>query len=433
MASDGWDVLFPAKITTRGGPEANVYTEYEVTHLTCFVGGMYGLGGKLFGRDEDLETAKKLTDGCVWAYQMMPSGIMPEHAVVEACPSLDKCEFNETQWYDSLDPAKSWREEQLQMWIEAQEELRRSPKEPAKARTSPKESSREGLQKRAAVSGETKGSAPADEGSELPQSLREKLGMADAKSAAGGSAGKGAAKSSGWPDGDDDAQDTDYAGSVPTIPKQQAGRLKPSDVDDAEPPSARPQSHSEWVQQKLALEKLPRGFKAIQSPKYILRYVSGALVRQRMQRLTRARAGPRPSSRCGTCTASRATRAGWTRAGPCSRRRCGPRARRTPTAPLAACSTSSRPCSTRWRASGSPRRSSTTFCSLPSPPSSASTSGSSTPRRTPFACERAWRAGARVVLLYSGDVGLRGGRARALDYYIAATLFCTWSGTGRWR
>lgn len=113
MMMDDWGVLFPAKASTTGIPGGLKY-EYEAAHLTCFVGGMYGLGGKLFGRDKDIETAKKLTDGCVWAYQSTASDIMPDFAQVVPCPSLDKYEHNETRWWDGLDPFKEWRDEQAQ-------------------------------------------------------------------------------------------------------------------------------------------------------------------------------------------------------------------------------------------------------------------------------------------------------------------------------
>ena len=45
---------------------------------------------------EELETARKLTDGCVWAYQNTPSGIMPEIFHVEACPDPDSCTWEGT-------------------------------------------------------------------------------------------------------------------------------------------------------------------------------------------------------------------------------------------------------------------------------------------------------------------------------------------------
>lgn len=80
------------------------------THLTCFAGGMFGLGAKVFNRPEDLEIAEKLTDGCVWAYETTTTGIMPETFHVVPCEDRNHCEWNETKWWDELDPNRDWRE-----------------------------------------------------------------------------------------------------------------------------------------------------------------------------------------------------------------------------------------------------------------------------------------------------------------------------------
>lgn len=303
MMKDDWDVLFPAKVVTRGYPSNDLEPEYEITHLTCFIGGMYGLGGKLFGRPQDVENAKKLTDGCVWAYQSMASGIMPESARVVPCPTLDKCEFNETRWWDYLDPAKDWRDEQAQKWeAEQKEQKRAETEEIEKANT--KQQSEEGetepsgksadtgpkadnelsgnksssLGKRAAVpaNGQKKASntrlEDEDAGSELPQSLRDKLGKsvggqdAKPKTPTEGSASSSPDK----PLKDDSAgatdSDADSPPNVPALPKQRGG--KTSSFWD------KPQSHKEYVQHILEKDRLPPGFVAIPMGQYILRYAS---------------------------------------------------------------------------------------------------------------------------------------------------------------
>lgn len=58
-----------------------------MSHLTCFVGGMYALGSKVFNRPGDLDHARRLTNGCVWAYNITATGVMPEHFSVRRCPS----------------------------------------------------------------------------------------------------------------------------------------------------------------------------------------------------------------------------------------------------------------------------------------------------------------------------------------------------------
>lgn len=116
MVEGEWDALFTAKVSVTAPLKEDYDPKYEVTHLTCFIGGMYGLGGKIFGREQDIEIAKRLTDGCVWAYESMPSGLMPEHAYVAPCPTLEKCEFNETLWREKLDPGRDWREREIIRW-----------------------------------------------------------------------------------------------------------------------------------------------------------------------------------------------------------------------------------------------------------------------------------------------------------------------------
>jgi mannosyl-oligosaccharide alpha-1,2-mannosidase len=84
---------------------------YGGSHLTCFAGGMFALGAKLFDRKEDLDIAAKLTDGCVWAYETTASGIMPETFVAIPCEDRKECSWNETKWWDELDPNPEWRME----------------------------------------------------------------------------------------------------------------------------------------------------------------------------------------------------------------------------------------------------------------------------------------------------------------------------------
>ena len=124
-----WDLLFPARMTKYGSGTAAY--RYEVTHLTCFVGGMYGLGGRIFGREDDVEIAKKLTDTCVWAYESTTSGIMPEGAEILPCPTLKKCEFNQTAWYAELDPSAEWRDQEVEKWEAKHKASTSSSKKPS--------------------------------------------------------------------------------------------------------------------------------------------------------------------------------------------------------------------------------------------------------------------------------------------------------------
>ncbi|KAL6707347.1 hypothetical protein ACN47E_004126 [Coniothyrium glycines] len=105
------DVLFCGKLNV---PSSNDPTKVgdltgEYAHLTCFAGGMFGMGAKLFNRPEDLEIAKKLTEGCVYSYSMTPSGIMPESFEALPCESREHCDWNETAYWEILDPRSEVR------------------------------------------------------------------------------------------------------------------------------------------------------------------------------------------------------------------------------------------------------------------------------------------------------------------------------------
>lgn len=116
MAPGNPDILFSAKVTSPDHTDQKLSYEWEVTHLTCFLGGMFGLGGKIFGSPEDVEIGRKLADGCAWAYEVMPTGIMPEYSMVLPCAKADDCEWNKTAWYNAIDTDAAWRDQQLKQW-----------------------------------------------------------------------------------------------------------------------------------------------------------------------------------------------------------------------------------------------------------------------------------------------------------------------------
>lgn len=77
-------------------------------HLTCFVGGMVALAAKIFDRPDDLGVAEQLTDGCVWAYQQSPHGMMPEIFSYVPCGNIDEsqtgkaCKYSEEKWRSAV-------------------------------------------------------------------------------------------------------------------------------------------------------------------------------------------------------------------------------------------------------------------------------------------------------------------------------------------
>lgn len=122
MTKDDPDILFSAKLRVspdkNAHPSQKIVREYEVTHLTCFLGGMFAMGGKIFNSQEDLEVGRRLTDGCVWAYSSMPSGIMAEYAQVAPCQNTESCTWNETEWHLGIDPDGAFRETQIEAYME---------------------------------------------------------------------------------------------------------------------------------------------------------------------------------------------------------------------------------------------------------------------------------------------------------------------------
>jgi mannosyl-oligosaccharide alpha-1,2-mannosidase len=104
------DLLFSgnaALTSLQSIPIASI--EPQGQHLACFVAGMVGIGAKIFSRPDDLDVARRLVDGCVWAYNAMPSGLMPETFHLIACqvgtnaPSPpEKCVWTDDKWYEGI-------------------------------------------------------------------------------------------------------------------------------------------------------------------------------------------------------------------------------------------------------------------------------------------------------------------------------------------
>ncbi|PSN73239.1 seven-hairpin glycosidase [Corynespora cassiicola Philippines] len=71
----------------------------ESEHLSCFIGGLYALGGRLFDNEKYVDIGGKLARGCMYAYKSMPTGIMPERYNMVKCPGADPkkpCKFDDT-------------------------------------------------------------------------------------------------------------------------------------------------------------------------------------------------------------------------------------------------------------------------------------------------------------------------------------------------
>lgn len=83
------DMLASGAIRVDGGT-ANF--DPELTHLSCFAGGMFALGGKLFDQSDHITIGSKLASTCVWAYNASPAGIMPEASYLYPCTNATECE-----------------------------------------------------------------------------------------------------------------------------------------------------------------------------------------------------------------------------------------------------------------------------------------------------------------------------------------------------
>ncbi|RGP69847.1 mannosyl-oligosaccharide alpha-1,2-mannosidase [Fusarium longipes] len=301
IKDEGWDVFFTGKLTTSSRGDSEWKKSYEMTHLTCFLGGMYGLGGKIFGRDGDIDKAKKLTDGCVWAYQSTATGLMPEYAHLVACPALEKCPFSEESWYEDLDPNSEWRDNEFTKWSEG-EALRKlaeggaapPPAAPALDSQLPVAQAGAGsglpaqadnladvnsgselaaqeppkVVKRAGIPmPELDKSMEEDNsefGSTLPDSLKQKIGLNKATEEKAETSTSDAEKA-------DPAQDTAEK-TKPATPDSFGARRHGAQVvhpDDV--PPERPQTHEEYAKSRIEKERLPPGYTDIINRNYMLR------------------------------------------------------------------------------------------------------------------------------------------------------------------
>lgn len=93
-------ILFAANaIGMRGNAQT---LSYMADHLKCFMGGSVAIASKIFNRPQDMFVARGLTDGCVWAYDIMPTGIMPEIFKVTHCKEIDHCPWDEEKWMSGV-------------------------------------------------------------------------------------------------------------------------------------------------------------------------------------------------------------------------------------------------------------------------------------------------------------------------------------------
>ncbi|MCJ1452860.1 hypothetical protein MMC28_003205 [Mycoblastus sanguinarius] len=101
MVPDNKDILISGAATV-GENSKDIKSEPRGQHLGCYTGGMVGIGAKLFDQPEQMNMARKLVDGCIWAYDHMPSGIMPEVFNMVACEMNADCLWDEKKWHQGV-------------------------------------------------------------------------------------------------------------------------------------------------------------------------------------------------------------------------------------------------------------------------------------------------------------------------------------------
>jgi mannosyl-oligosaccharide alpha-1,2-mannosidase len=239
MVKDGRDILASGDLSVAINSSSETGELIETfkavnSHLVCFAGGMFALGGVIFDRPEDVEVGKKLTDGCIWAYNVTATGIMPEDFYLSKCESKTNCEWNETKYYEELDPYRAHRAKTPTILGTYGNDGKDTNDAPAAL----KGTDYVGTNKRQA---EPEAPAKASEGN-----IAEPVNDAALPTLTG-------------------TQTTDVEVGVPAPPIPKLSALKPIYT----PPV--PLTHEEYVAKKIEEERLPPGFTSITSKNYILR------------------------------------------------------------------------------------------------------------------------------------------------------------------
>jgi len=103
MTPDNRNILVAGQVNSDGNvPLENLTTEPQAQHLGCFAGGMMALASKIFSNEDDLADARKLVEGCIWGYEALPLGIMPEIMHLVPCRDRNYCPWDEKVWEDAI-------------------------------------------------------------------------------------------------------------------------------------------------------------------------------------------------------------------------------------------------------------------------------------------------------------------------------------------
>ena len=270
MAPENRNVLFAGSVRSKGNPELadNIQLNPEGQHLTCFTGGMVAIGARIFNQPDDLETAAKLTDGCVWAYESTTTGIMPEGFILAPCPNKETCPWNETLWMEALDPSRETRDKQR---MEQEQSILASEIQETKYAEEKKADSTASLNfpdPESIVPGSAVGRDDSmrkrqlqDIDKVLPAASNTNVGPADLLDPRAGG------KQSETRSSDEHPLD-----NVPSQVVQPATASAASAATLAPPYTPPPiLTHKEFAESRIESERLPKGFTSIWGRKYILR------------------------------------------------------------------------------------------------------------------------------------------------------------------
>ncbi|KAJ9130134.1 alpha-1,2-Mannosidase [Pleurostoma richardsiae] len=107
MLPGGEDILVAGHVSAL---DSNIVLDPESEHLACFTGGIYALGGRLFGRPNYVATGSRLARGCAYGYRAFPMGILPERYSMVACRSRQECSWDEEAWVKARQSRPEWKE-----------------------------------------------------------------------------------------------------------------------------------------------------------------------------------------------------------------------------------------------------------------------------------------------------------------------------------
>ncbi|KAH8846867.1 hypothetical protein MCOR03_002956 [Pyricularia oryzae] len=119
-------ILLPGDIQVEPNePLLGQEPEPRVQHLGCFAGGMVALAARAFSTPQEMDTARQLVEGCMWAYEHSPGGIMPEVMHTTRCPRRAGKRSPATADADDLDhiPPCAWDEDAWHADVAAHAEL----------------------------------------------------------------------------------------------------------------------------------------------------------------------------------------------------------------------------------------------------------------------------------------------------------------------